>query len=155
MTPIKKIVLLTFLFLSISINGQSLSELYKKVNPAVVVILTEQKELVSSGKMTKTVTSGGLGSGFMISDTQIITAAHVVQVAEKVDVEFLDGEIIPAKVISAYATADVALLELIWPRKNAITLRLADSDQVNIGENSWCTLWAWTFSFFRICEWNH
>lgn len=134
MTPIKKIVLLTFLFLSISINGQSLSELYKKVNPAVVVILTEQKELVSSGKMTKTVTSGGLGSGFMISDTQIITAAHVVQVAEKVDVEFLDGEIIPAKVISAYATADVALLELIWPRKNAITLRLADSDQVNIGE---------------------
>lgn len=58
--------------------AQSLSELYEKVNPAVVVILTEQKELVSSGKMTKTVTSGGLGSGFMISDTYIVTAAHVV-----------------------------------------------------------------------------
>lgn len=134
MTDIKKIALLTILLLSISTYGQSLTELYKKVNPAVVVILTEQKELVSSGKMTKTVTSGGLGSGFMISETQIITAAHVVQVAEKVNVEFVDGEIIPAKVISAYATADVALLELIWPRKNAVTLRLADSDQVNIGE---------------------
>jgi len=131
---IKKIVLLLIILFSVSSKGQSLSELYQKVNPAVVVILTEQKELISSGKMTKTVTSGGLGSGFMISDTQIVTAAHVVQVAEKVDVQFLDGEIIPAKVISAYGTADVALLELIWPRKNAITLKLADSDQVKIGE---------------------
>ena len=119
---------------SFSINAQSLSELYEKVNPAVVVILTEQKELISSGNTTKTHTSEGLGSGFMISETQIITAAHVVQVAEKVNVEFLDGEIIPAKVISAYATADVALIELIWPRKDAVTLTLADSKQVRIGE---------------------
>ena len=131
---VKKVLLVALFLLSASIKAQSLSELYNKSNPAVVVILTEQKELVSSGNMTKTVTAGGLGSGFMISDTQIITAAHVVQVAEKVNVQFLDGEIIPAKVISAYATADVALLELIWPRKNAVTLSLADSDQVKIGE---------------------
>ncbi len=131
---INSITLISLVFLSVSIKAQSLSELYEKVNPAVVVILTEQKELVSSGKTSKTVTSGGLGSGFMISDSQIVTAAHVVQVAEKVNVQFIDGEIIPAKVISAYATADVALLELIWPRKNAVTLNLADSDQVKIGE---------------------
>ncbi len=129
-----KIAFISFILLSISIKAQSLSDLYEKVNPAVVVILTEQKELVSSGKMSKTVTAGGLGSGFMISDSQIVTAAHVVQVAEKVNVEFLDGEIIPAKVISAYANADVALLQLIWPRKNAVILNLADSDQVKIGE---------------------
>ena len=122
------------LFLSFSVQSQNLSELYEKVDPAVVVILTEQKELVSNGQNTKTVTAGGLGSGFMISDKQIITAAHVVQVAEKVDVEFLDGEIIPAKVISAYSNADVALIELIWPRKNAVTVKLADSDHVKIGE---------------------
>ncbi|MCP4884283.1 MAG: trypsin-like serine protease [Flavobacteriales bacterium] len=122
------------ILLGITTNAQSLSDLYAEVNPAVVVILTEQKEVVSSGKITKTVTSGGLGSGFMISDTQIVTAAHVVQVAEKVDVQFLDGEIIPAKVISSYSTADVALIELIWPRKNAVVLKMADSDQVKIGE---------------------
>lgn len=134
MNTIKKLLLINFIFFGITTNAQSLSDLYTEVNPAVVVILTEQKEVVSSGKMTKTVTSGGLGSGFMISDTQIVTAAHVVQVAEKVDVQFLDGEIIPAKVISAYSTADVALLELIWPRKNAVVLKMADSDQVKIGE---------------------
>ena len=130
----KKILILTILLSGVVAKSQSLSELYEKTNPAVVVILTEQKELVSSGSITKTVTAGGLGSGFMISDTQIITAAHVVQVAEKVDVEFLDGEKIPAKVISAYSNADVALLELIWPRKNAVTVKLADSDKVKIGE---------------------
>ena len=130
-----RILLLILILLNTSLKAQSLSDLYEKVNPAIVVILTEQKELVSSGKMTQTVTSGGLGSGFMISDTQIITAAHVVQVAEKVNIQFLDGEIIPAKVISAYATADVALLELIWPRKNAVTLTLADSDAVKVGES--------------------
>ncbi|MGI9532644.1 S1C family serine protease [Lutimonas sp.] len=134
MNGVKKILLTALLMLSFSINAQTLSELYQKVNPAVVVILTEQKELVSSGKTTQTVTAGGLGSGFMISDTQIITAAHVVQVAEKVNVQFLDGETIPAKVISAYATADVALLELIWPKKNAVSLKLADSNLAKIGE---------------------
>jgi len=130
----KEYIIIMIFFLSFSVHSQSLSALYEKVDPAVVVILTEQKELVSNGQNTKTVTAGGLGSGFMISDKQIITAAHVVQVAEKVDVEFLDGEIIPAKVISAYGNADVALIELIWPRKNAVTVKFADSDQVKIGE---------------------
>jgi len=134
MNSVKKILISALLLLGFSINAQTLSDLYEKVNPAIVVILTEQRELVTSGNMTKAVTAGGLGSGFMISDTQIITAAHVVQVAEKVNVQFLDGEIIPAKVISAYATADVALIELIWPKKNAVTLNLADSDKVKIGE---------------------
>jgi serine protease Do len=122
------------LFTAFISNAQSLTELYKKTNPAVVVILTEQKELISSGKNTKTVSSGGLGSGFLVSDNQVITAAHVVKVAEKVNVQFVDGETIPAKVISAYSTADVALLELIWPRKDATTLTLADSDQVEVGD---------------------
>ncbi len=130
----KPFIIITLFFLSLSAKSQDLTKLYEKVNPAVVVILTEQKELMNTGNATHTVTSGGLGSGFMISDKQIITAAHVVQVAEKVSVQFIDGEVIPAKVISAYSTADVALIELIWPRKNVIPLKLGDSDQVKIGE---------------------
>lgn len=125
---------LFMLLVTITLKSQSLNDLYEKTNPAVVVILTEQKELVSSGKMTKTVTAGGLGSGFLISENQVITAAHVVKVAEKVNVQFVDGETIPAKVISAYSVADVALLELIWPKKNAVTIKLADSDKVRIGD---------------------
>ncbi len=36
-----------------------------------------------TGKLIKTVTAGGLGSGFLVSENQVITAVHVVQVAEK------------------------------------------------------------------------
>ena len=129
-----RIIFLLILATSTGLRAQSLSELYKKTNPAVVVIMTEQKELVSSGKVTKAVTAGGMGSGFLISETEVITAAHVVQIAEKVNVQFVDGETIPAKVISAYGAADVALLELIWPKKNATVLSLADSDAVEIGD---------------------
>ena len=134
LTIMRVLLFLFALLFAFSLKAQSLNELYQKTNPAVVVVLTEQKELVSNGKMTKAVTAGGLGSGFLISESQVITAAHVVQVAEKVNVQFIDGETIPAKVISAYSTADVALLELIWPRKNAVTVNLADSDQVKIGD---------------------
>lgn len=129
----KNYLIIVLFFLSFSAKAQDLTKLYEKVNPAVVVILTEQKELVNNGQTTKTVTAGGLGSGFMISDNQIITAAHVVQVAEKVNIQFLDGEIIPAKVISSFNNADIALLELIWPRKNAIIVKLGDSNQAKIG----------------------
>ena len=129
------IPILTCLMLLVTmVEAQDLSKLYEKVNPAVVVILTEEKELVNTGQTTKTVTASGLGSGFMISDTQIVTAAHVVQVVENVQVQFEDREIIPAKVISAYKNSDLALIELVWPRKNAATLKLGDSDKVKIGQ---------------------
>ena len=129
----KNSILYILLFTTISFQAQDLADLYEKVNPAVVVILTEEKEMVNLGNTTKAVTSSGLGSGFLISDKQIITAAHVVQVAEKLVVEFLDGEKIPANVISSYGTADIALVELLWPRKNAVTVKLGDSDQAKIG----------------------
>lgn len=123
-----------FYILTVNIYAQNLSALYEQVNPAVVVIFTEEKDLVNTGFSVETVTSDGLGSGFMISDKQIITASHVVNVAEKVQVQFLDGEVIPAKVISSFKTADVALIELVWPKKEAKTLKLADSDALKIGE---------------------
>ena len=123
------------LLINLSAKSQNgdLTKLYEKVNPAVVVIITEVKDVVSVGSITKTVSSEGLGSGFMISDKQLITAAHVVQVAEKLNIKFGDGEIIPAKVITSFNSADVALVELIWPRKNVVTVKLGDSDKAKIG----------------------
>jgi len=129
----KKALLLIVLLVSISSQSQDLSEIYKKVNPAVVEIITEEKVIVNNGSTTQTGTSSGLGSGFLISDTQIITAAHVVHIAEKVVVRFLDGEEIPANVISSFSSADIALIELVWPRKNAVSVKLGDSDKANVG----------------------
>ena len=126
--------ILSLVLFSTSINAQDLSALYQKVNPAVVVVITEEKVVNRINNMTKTSTSKGLGSGFMISENQIITAAHVVQVAENISVQFIDGEVIPAKVKTAYKSSDLALLELVWPRKNAVSVKLSNSDEVKVGQ---------------------
>lgn len=130
----KPIITIITLFFTIISTAQDLSKIYETVNPAVVVIFTQEAKLESIGSITKTVTSEGLGSGFMISETDIITAAHVVDAAEQLRVRFLDGQIIAAKVISTFKSADVALIKLDTPKRNAVTVTFGDSDQVKIGE---------------------
>ncbi len=125
---------LLFFFMICICRSQDLSTLYETVNPAVVVIFTQEAKLQSNAGITKTVTSEGLGSGFMVSDSEIITASHVVDAAEQLRVRFLDGTIISAKVISTFKTADVALIKLDIPKKDAVTVSFGDSDQVKIGE---------------------
>ncbi len=125
--------LITYFYI-LNLSSQDLSQLYEKVNPAVVVIFTQEAKLESNGNVTKTVTSEGLGSGFMVSESEIITASHVVDAAEIVRVKFIDGEVRSAKVISTFKSADVALIKLDFPKKNAITAIFGDSDQVKIGE---------------------
>ncbi|AXT63030.1 hypothetical protein D1816_22685 [Aquimarina sp. AD10] len=133
-TIMKYLLFLMTSFFVLTLSSQDLSQLYEKVNPAVVVIFTQEAKLESNGGITKTITSEGLGSGFMVSDTEIITASHVVDIAEQLRVRFLDGEVIPAKVISTFKTADVALIKLEFPKKNAVTVSFGDSDQLKIGE---------------------
>jgi serine protease Do len=126
-----------FLLLLLSCNillSQDLSELYEQVIPGVVVIETEESELVGNAGFKQKVDVGGIGTGFLYSENQVITAAHVVQTAEKISVRFLDGEVIPGKVVSSYKNADVALIQLIWPKKNPTILKLADSDLVKVGQ---------------------
>ncbi|MEM9022691.1 MAG: trypsin-like peptidase domain-containing protein [Bacteroidota bacterium] len=130
----KKLVFLLLAGAVFQASGQDLSELYERVNPAVVIILTAETSVSGSGPVTNTVTTEGLGSGFLIAPNKVVTATHVVQVAEELKVKFIDGETIPAKVMASHKSADVALIELAWPRKNAVTVPFGDSDKVKIGE---------------------
>ena len=58
----------------------------------------------------------GLGSGVLVdAHGLVLTVAHVVQTAESVEVEFANGETIPARVLTSEPMADVALLELERP----------------------------------------
>lgn len=55
---------------------------------------------------------GEVGSGVLIDGKGLVmTAAHVVQAAEDIQVEFITGEKVPAHVIASEPQADVALIQ--------------------------------------------
>jgi len=126
------------LLLALPVSGaiavESLSEVFKRVKTSVVVVRTTQREVQprSHGKM---VSVAGMGSGVLISsDGKVMTAAHVVQTADRVEVEFLNGDVIAARIVSSEPSADVALLQLeLPPPREAHVAELGDSDKVEVG----------------------
>ena len=94
---------------SATLQASALGKVFKRVSGSVVVILTEEKVLPPDTYEGKKVSAQGLGSGVLISkDGKVLTAAHVVQTADTVSVEFPNGEIVKANVVSSEPPADVA-----------------------------------------------
>jgi S1-C subfamily serine protease len=120
--------------LSSEAEAKSLSAVFKRVNPAVVVIITQEhaySDVLPGVKVTKK----GLGSGVVISkDGLVMTAAHVVHVADEVAVHFLNGESVKAKVVGASSQADVAMVKLEHIPDNMVVAELGDSNMLDIGE---------------------
>lgn len=120
---------------SISLHASNLSKVFKKVDPAVVVITTRESFKIASEKGLKKVDSGGLGSGVIISkDGLIMTAAHVITSADEVTVTLGDGREFIAKVISVSDPADVALIGLVEPPDDLSYIQPHNSDNIEIGE---------------------
>jgi S1-C subfamily serine protease len=115
-------------------EGQALREVFKRVHSSVVVINTLQ-DVVTSPRNQR-VSVAELGSGVLISkDGEILTAAHLVQTADTVLVQFSTGELTVAKVIASEPAADVALLKLNGPPPaGVVAATLGDSDQTEIGD---------------------
>ena len=115
-------------------HAQQLSELFRKVSPSVVLVRTVERG-VSPEPSAGLTTIPGLGSGVLISaDGKIMTAAHVVQTADKVGVQFQDGKIYPAHVVASSLRADVALLQLDQFPIALAPARLGNSDSLDVGD---------------------
>ncbi len=126
--------LLGCLFLSMAVGAEDYSELFEQVDPAVVTLHTVERN-PSPNSPTGAVTQPGLGSGFLIDgEGHVMTAAHVVQTADLVEVEFVDGARVTAAVISSDPIKDVALLKLDEIPENAMWVELGDSDDVSVGD---------------------
>jgi serine protease Do len=128
------IVLLLASTMATTANAQELREMFKRVNPSVIVIHTQQR-ITARSSLEQMENLANLGSGLIISeDGKALTAAHVVQSADKIEAEFLSGERIPARVISAAPFADVALLQLERLPVGTPVAKLADSGSAEIGD---------------------
>jgi serine protease Do len=128
------VVILILTGINVSANAQSLSALYERISDSVVMIQTVERGF-DTEQPGQAVTTGGIGSGVVISDDGLImTAAHVVEVADRVVVVFKNGQKAPAKVMGLVKTSDVALIKLEKVPQNLVTAKLGDSDEVKIGD---------------------
>lgn len=91
-------------------DAQNLGDVFRQVNPSVVVIRAKGSDVETSGGLTR---FNETGSGVLISaDGKIMTAAHVVHSMDEINVEFFGGETVPARVVSSEPAADLSLLQL-------------------------------------------
>ncbi|WP_422126466.1 S1C family serine protease [Thioalkalivibrio sulfidiphilus] len=127
--------LLSLLILaSAATQAADLADLFERVNPSVVVIQSQEQVARGTDQLAwrtiQRVGSGGLVSG----DGRIVTAAHVVQSADQIQVSFADGSTVDARVIGSEPAADIALLKVEAVPASAAVARLGDSDGVRIGQ---------------------
>lgn len=130
---------LSILLLSMSLfvlavaEAKTLGEAFKEVNASVVEIRTVQRSVPQRLGMTPT-SIGGLGSGVLISSDRVLTASHVVEVADQIKVLFVDGRVRYARIVASEQFADVSLLALSEPIEGIEPAPLGDSNDVEVGD---------------------
>ncbi len=109
---------------SIAALDAILTDLYRQVAPGVVAI----RVYADNG--------GGQGSGFVYGkDGYIITNYHVVEDADKIEVDFLSGYKAWAHVVGTDKDSDIAVIKVEdTPADELHPLPLADSDKVQVGQ---------------------
>ncbi len=112
-------------------QAQTPGEVFRKVAPSVVVIRAKGRDIGTGGQSRFAET----GSGVLISpDGKVMTAAHVVHAMDEINVEFLGGETVKARVVASEPAADLSLLQLERVPKDAKSSPLADSDPIQVGD---------------------
>ena len=120
-------------------QSQDFSRVFKKVDgdldPAVVVITTEEQTPTLTRKGVDQTKAKGLGSGVIINaEGLILTAAHVVDTADAIVVHLRDERKRKARVVTSLSAGDVALIQLLDPPVNLPYAPLGDSDETETGE---------------------
>lgn len=129
----------------------TLENIYTTVSPSVVNIRVVQKVTASNsaamqipgfpffnlpqGNQPQQQYQSALGSGF-VWDKQghIVTNNHVVSGADKIEVTFSDGTILPAALVGADPDSDLAVLKVDVPADKLHPVQMGDSNAVKVGE---------------------
>jgi serine protease Do len=118
----------------------AITDAVARVAPAVVTVQTEVMERVPAdafeqffGGRSGQRATAGLGSGFIIRpDGAIVTNAHVVAGASRIQVALRDGTTYPARLIGIDETNDLAVIKI--DAKNLPVAPLGSSTDLLIGE---------------------
>jgi serine protease Do len=114
---------------------RGLDALFEKVDASVVTVRVGLKssEEFAEGYVLRV--GIGTGTGILVhADGFIVTAAHVVEAAEQIVVQFKNGLQADAVVLSLSRTEDLALLKVNEVPKNPSVAVLGDSDFLKVGQ---------------------
>jgi len=130
----KYILPVLLIMLAQTLPAQNLADLYEKNKKSVVTIYVNESLNSGTGDPRTFTANQGLGSGVMIREDIILTAAHVVANADMIMVEFYDGESVQAVTSRISRMADVALITLRNPPADPHLAKIGNSDEVRIGD---------------------
>lgn len=108
------------------------SQVYNNVSPSVVSInVVARGEAMFGGEDLV----AGTGTGFVIDDNgHIVTNAHVVDGATRIEVNFFDGSIYRGEIIGVDLDSDLAVIRVNRPPEELFPVPLGDSDDLFIGQ---------------------
>ena len=130
----------------------TLENIYKDVSPSVVNIRVVQKvaasdtttsqlplipffNLPQGNQQAPQQYQSALGSGFVWDQNgDIVTNNHVVSGADKIEVTFSDGTIVPATLVGADPDSDLAVVKVDVSTNKLHPVTLADSSAVKVGQ---------------------
>ena len=115
-------------------QAATLREVFKRVSGSVVMVVAESKPRAPRGGETPA-TVGGVGSGVLISQGgRVLTAAHVVESADRLRIQFAGGAVVAARVVSSDPAADVALLQVEHVPPGVVAASMGDSGRVEVAD---------------------
>ena len=114
-------------------GAKTIQEIYDAAGPGVVQVTSTT--VVSQDPVFGSQQARSLGSGFVIDKTgYIVTNYHVVEAAQKVEVNFSGDDRVPAKVVGSDPSTDVAVLKVDAQARALTPLPLGNSDAVRVGD---------------------
>src|SRR4051812_3052755 len=119
---------------AVASDEQNNIEVYKTAAPGVVYIQSTSTVRDFFGLYSEA--REGAGSGSVIDEQgDILTNYHVIANSEKLTVSFGTGKNYPARVIGSDPDTDLAVVRLLQPPKEAVTVvPLGDSDKLIVGQ---------------------
>jgi S1-C subfamily serine protease len=106
-----------------------LADVYNRVSPSVVSISV----ITAQGSRLR---GEGTGTGFVIDTAgHIVTNAHVIDGAVRIEVNFFDGRIVRGQLVGADRDSDLAVIKVDVPPETLTPVPLGDSDSLFIGQS--------------------
>jgi S1-C subfamily serine protease len=128
-------IALALLLTAVPSADARLDAVFERVDPAVVTVRVAIRRIEGNEQRMRVDTGIGTGSGVVLHGSGfVVTAAHVVEEAEAIELEYKDGTKSGAHIVTLSRTEDIALLKAEYVPKDVAVPALADSDKVKVGQ---------------------